>query len=75
MPRGDPGFRSQRKNTNSPAARQEFRWTEEKKETLGPGAVTTSDRQMRTYGRMRDLWSGAGGGHGKMGYQTKLHLA
>lgn len=38
------GVRSQRRGTDSPAARQGFWWTEEKKETLEPGAVTTNDR-------------------------------
>ena len=37
---------------HSPAARQEFRWTEEKKQTLELGPVATSDRQ----DRVRALW-------------------
>lgn len=55
VPRGVPNLRSQRRDTDSPAARQEFRWTEEKRETLEPGTVITSDRPRRTRGR-RGTW-------------------
>ena len=37
--------------TDSPAARQEFRWTEEKKQMLELRTVTTTDRQVRTQER------------------------
>lgn len=49
--------------TDSPAARQEFRWTEEKKQMLELGAVTTSDRQVRTQDRMQALWLERGSQH------------
>lgn len=63
VPRDAPSLRNQRRGTDSPAARQEFRWTEEKKETLEPGVVITSDRQMRTHGEDEGPVAG-GRGHG-----------
>ena len=56
--------------TDSPAARQEFRWTEEKKQMLELRTVTTTDRQVRTQERMRALWLERGSQH----QQTKWHL-
>jgi hypothetical protein len=67
-----PSIRNKR-DTDSPAARQEFKWTEEKKETLEPRSTTTSDRHTN-----EDTWEEEGpgaGGSSNMGHQTELHLA
>lgn len=58
---------SERRDPDSPTARQEFMWTEEKRKTLEPGPMKTWDRlaQMKMQEERDPLL-----GYGNPGYQT-----